>query len=216
MRDSLELVVAPLCAYFAERAADGVGDDASVLAPGVDRWFDELERSLEHRPKHPVRWREDPEVAPVSRSIAVGFDAARLLAAHVERPDLEAPDQLPGALSDDRAWDEGERTGFQKSHYGQLLVAECWLPGDFDYTFRCPRPDGEDWTFGSLAALRDQLTFLRRRSVDVERSEVPALAEQTVPSDAPFLRHALRGLAILTIATDLAIERSLPLSLRTG
>ena len=191
--------------------------DPALRAQAIRGWFDQLDESLLSRPKKPVWWGDAEDGSDrMEWSLGRALDAIRLLAVYTERPELEVPDELPASLALDPAYSEAERSGFQKAHFGHLLVADCWLPGDFDYTFRCPGPDGEDRTFGSLQALCDQCVFLRRRSFGFDREALEAMADQPIEGELPFLKLALIGLARFSVASDQARTRNVPLVLSGG
>ncbi len=198
------LFVGPLCRFFA--GADG---DPASLADGVAAWREDLRAALQGRPVRGFEWDELADVAPATFDPgARGLDAVRLLAVHAQRPELDLPDELPERLELDRAFADAEREDFGRSHYGQLLAARIWLPGDFDFTFRCPRPDGEESAFGSLTALRDQVGFLIARTFQPDDATLAAWRELR---GASFLDAVRRGTAELVIAVDVAVKRRLPL-----
>lgn len=208
--NGVELWVGPLSAYFASLT----GKSADELRPGVERWAHDVGESLGKRLKAPLRWPEEVSTRAERIELGRGLDAVRLLAVHAQATDHDLPDALPVQLADDPVYREAEQVSFQKSHYGQVLVADCWLPGDFDFSFRVPRPDGEDWTFGSLAACRDQLHFLDARTFGLSSEARGELARAPVDDAASFVRQARAGLARMRRAVDRAFDHGLPVAVQ--
>ena len=201
------LFVGPLCRYFADADAD-----ASARVAGAEAWQRDLCRALAGRPGRPATWREDPSLDPQLFELgAHGLGGVRLLAVYAERPELELPDAVPDELAGERAWREAAASDFAASHHGQLLAASAWLPGGFDYTFRCPRPDGEDCCFGSLLALRDQLEFLVTRTFATDCADLEAWCRL---DDGRFVSAARRGVATFITAARCAVDAGMPLLLR--
>jgi hypothetical protein len=138
-----------------------------------------------------------------------------LLAVYAERSDLELPDEVPPALADDVAWCVAQRSGFARSAYGQILAAEMWLPGEFDYTIRCPGPDGAECAIGSVSVLGDQLRRLNDRSVQAGAEQLVAWAEASAASHPiRFVDAARRGLGRVLAGARMARARQLPLCVR--
>ncbi len=206
----VDLWVGPLSVYFASLT----GKSADELRGGVERWAQDVGESLGKRLKSPLRWSEEASAVAEQIELGRGLDAVRLLAVHAQATDQDLPDALPAQLADDQVYREAEQRSFQKSHYGQVLVADCWLPGDFDFTFRVPRPDGEDWTFGSLAACRDQLHFLEARTFGLSAEARAEFAAAPLDDLASFVKQARAGLARMRTAVDRAFDHGLPVALQ--
>jgi hypothetical protein len=206
-----QLYVGPLSRFF---APDGAGLEGRRR--GVEAWRADLLASLAPHRKVPSHWPEEP--ATEHEDFALGEPAlrgVRLLALYAEHPELLLPDALPPDLERDGLWSQARQQGFSRSSYGHLLAAECWLPGDFDFTMRCPRPDGEEWTFGSLVALRDELRFLNARTF---QADVGLLARWSSPTaecaEGVFLSAAQKGLGTFVAAVGRAVALGLPVVLR--
>ncbi|MDA1223190.1 MAG: hypothetical protein O3B85_14300 [Planctomycetota bacterium] len=201
------LEIGPLCRYFAADEPEAVARVDGVLA-----WREDVRESLAERLRGELYWPEDPHAEP--RIFAFGrgeLDAVRLLAVHADRPELDIPDALPDPLGLDPIWAAAESSGFDKSRYGHLGAAAFWLPWDFDFTFRGPRPDGADATFGSLPALRDQVSYLNARTF--QASDEGLLAFCDVEGDR-FVDIVRRGLGRMSAAVRSAADAGLPLSVR--
>ncbi|MGE0143577.1 MAG: hypothetical protein AB7I19_07600 [Planctomycetota bacterium] len=200
------LVSGPLCRYFAVESGD-----ASTLVDGVLTWRRDIGEALSGRIDPSLAWPEHPAFdSHVFVLPEFGWEALQLFAVYAERSDLELPSVVTTPLALDSAWRAASESKFARSHYGQLLAADLWLPGSFDFTAKVPRPDGEECTLGSLIALRDQVVFLAQRSVGVHPSSI----ERDVHSNDPLLASALPSLRIVHDAIEFARESGMPLVLR--
>jgi hypothetical protein len=200
------LVSGPLCRFFAAESGD-----ASTLVEGVLTWRRDIGEALAGRIDPSLGWPEHPALEPEVFVLPErGWEALQLFAVYAERSDLELPSDVTLPLALDSAWRSASESKFARSHYGQLLAADLWLPGSFDFTAKVPRPDGEECTLGSLIALRDQMIFLAQRSVGVH----PRSIERDVHSNDPLLALALPSLRIVHDAIECAHESGMPLVLR--
>ena len=198
-----EVLVAPLCRIFASDAAT-----ARERIPGIARWWSDVAAGLSGRVPVDLPWTEDGDLEPRRIDLPVrGLDAVRFVAVHAARPELELPDSVPDALWTDPAWRRAEESRFARSPYGHLLAAEAWLPIDFDFTFVVPRPDGPDWSIGSLFALRDQLRFLSQRTFCCS----PESLAQAHRLAVPLLATAGAALHGLAVGVTAAVDSRLPL-----
>ena len=200
--------VGPLCRHFAADEAEAV-----MRAEGVRIWMRDVSDSLAGRLTRAFDWPEDPHRAPQRFDLGEGGLAAlHLTAVYAERPELELPGIVPTPLGLDEAFRTAAATDFARSNYGHVLAAQAWLPLEFDFTFRVPRPDGEDATFGSLHALRDQLQFLAQRTLGVGPASLPvgAFAEH------PFFAALAGSLRTLHAAAVIAIADVQPALLIPG
>lgn len=205
-------VAGPLCRFY---AAAGVGD-AAVLQAGVLRWRIDLQAALGDRLPGALCWDEalDGPVAEADLGPA-GLTALRLLAVHAERTDLELPGSVPAIPELDRAYREAADQKFVRSHFGQLLAAELWLPLDFAFTVRAPLPDGREAEIGSLPLLLDQLRRLNGRTFQADPDAFARWRQLPAAPGGDLLDAARRGLAGLLAAAAAAHAACLPLALRT-
>jgi len=204
--------VGPLSRWFA-RGDDG---EAARLRAGVEQWREDLRGSVAEKVAEQLCWDEASDAVGRFDLDVAGLDGLRLFACYAERSDLEWPDTAPQPLELDRAWREGADAKFGKSLYGQLLVCDLWLPGEFPVTVRAPRPDGEAAEIGSLAVLSDQLMWLNQRTFQADQAAIEAWSEQPAPLGAPLLQAAQRGYAALSAACARAHAASVPLVLGRG
>ncbi len=200
-----DLQIGPLCRLFGRDAAE-----AAARLDGVRAWMGDMAEALGPRLKHAFAWHEDPGDEPARVDLGDGGLAAlRLTAVYADRTDLDLPSELPDPLILDRVFRAAEEGRFARSNYGHLLAAQAWVPPDFDFTCAVPRPDGEDWTIGSLPALRDQLVFLAQRTVGVG----PESLRDTGALSDRVLGAFLRAVAVMHDAAQQALRRDVPLVL---
>ena len=200
--------VGPLCRYFAADEAEAASRES-----GVRIWMRDISDSLAGRLPRALDWSEDAHHAPQCFDLGDGGLAAlRLTAVYAERPELELPEIVPTPLSLDEAFRVAEAANFARSNYGHVLAAQAWLPLEFDFTFRVPRPDGEEAVFGSLHALRDQLQFLAQRTLGVGPAGLPVGAFAA----HPFFAALAGGLRVLHAAAVTAIADAQPALLIGG
>ena len=198
------LFIGPLCRYFAASAAE-----AAQRVAAIEVWRDQLTAALGSRAAIALDWPEEPSDEPGHVELGpLGLDPLRLLAVYADRTELELPDTTPQPLTLDDAFARAAAANFAQSRYGHLLAASIWLPREFDFTFVCPRPDGDDATFGSLQALDDQLGFLNARTFALSLDDRDGAA----PIDrGRFIDDAQTALRICVHAVRAALARGLPL-----
>jgi hypothetical protein len=199
----------PLCRFYARGGAD-----VALLRSGVLQWRADLQEALGPRLRGVLDWNEDPRGAVREYDLGgQGLVALRLLAVYAERSDLELPERVPAILELDRAFREVADQKFARSHFGQLLAADLWLPLDFPFTARAPLPDGTEGGIGSLPLLLDQLRRLNARTF---QTDAAVLGEWlTVPAEPgdDLLHAARKGLAGLLAAAGAAETAGVPLGL---
>jgi len=197
----------PLSCWFA-------GDDAQEAArlrAGVEQWRDDLRSSVVEKVSEQLSWDEASACRARFDLDEAGWDGLRLFAFYAERADLEWPDTVPRPLELDQDWRKAADDKFHKSLYGQLLVCDLWLPGEFPVTVRAPRPDGEAAEIGSLQVLSDQLMWLNQRTFQADQAAIEQWAGQPAPQGAPLLQAARRGYAMIAAACARAREANVPL-----
>jgi hypothetical protein len=197
----------PLCRFYARG-----GGDVALLRSGVLQWRADLQEALGPRLRGALDWNEDPSGAVREHDLGgSGLVALRLLAIYAERSDLELPEQVPAIPELDRAFRAAADQKFAKSHFGQLLAADLWLPLDFAFTARAPLPDGTEGGIGSLPLLLDQLRRLNARTFQADAAALGEwLALRAEPGN-DLLDAARRGLAGMTAAATAAEPMRLPL-----
>ncbi|MCK5944964.1 MAG: hypothetical protein KAI24_23455 [Planctomycetes bacterium] len=206
-----EAFAGPLSRWFAA----GDEQEAARLRAGVERWRDDLRSSVVEKVGEQLAWDEASDCAETFDLGASGWTALRLFAFYAERSDLDWPDTVPALLELDRDWREAAEQKFGKSLYGQILVCDLWLPGEFPVTVRAPRPDGEAVEIGSLQVLADQLQWLNERTFQADRAAITEWAGLPAPTNAPLLQAARRGYAQLLAACTEARHHHVPLSVKS-
>ena len=105
----------------------------------------------------PLVWDESAD-HPAAR-VELAVDALRALKLLLCYDDGQgtAPATLPANPEADPRWVEHASANFENAGWAQLLAPGLWLPGRFDFTFRCPMPDGTEVEAGSVDALAGQL-----------------------------------------------------------
>ncbi|MGE3172711.1 MAG: hypothetical protein AB7O97_08795 [Planctomycetota bacterium] len=202
----------PLCRYFAALHGGDAGEDAAAYVAGVERWRRDLGEALGERLRRPLVWDEDPAGEAVWFDLGEsGLMALRLLAFYADRSELELPDTVPPVLELDREYRAAMDQKFERSRYGQLLAARCWLPGDFPFTARVPLPDGEHAEVGSLEVLRDQLRWLNERTFQADAEVMTGWRELPAAPGSPLLTAAQRGYAALGAGVAAALRHGQPL-----
>jgi hypothetical protein len=201
----------PLCRRYAAAS----GGDPTLLRQGVLRWRADLQEALGARLRGRLDWNEDPAGSMVEYDLGdSGLMALRLLAVYAQRSDLELPDRVPAIPELDRAYRAAADEKFARSHFGQLLAAELWLPLDFPFTARAPLPDGSEAGIGSLPMLLDQLRRLNARTFQADAAAQAEWLELAAAPGDDLIRAARRGLAALSAAAGAAVAMGSPLSSR--
>jgi hypothetical protein len=213
----LEIHVGPLTAFFgpavraeAARAGAPAPDLAEVRARIVAwrTWIADGLRRAGHL-ERPLDWDEAAE-APAER-LLLPADALRALKLLLAIGSLDrAPALLPERPELDPRWIAEAEAGFAEHPYPQLMVPEFWLPGDFDFTFACPWPDGHEVQTGSVGALAGQLARVRESLLGGTPFDVLVWAQEIEPTRAlaPLARHAV---GVLEQAVARALERGQPI-----
>ena len=200
----------PLCRFYAAARGDPV-----ALRQGVLRWREDLQEALGARLRGRLDWNEDPNGPMVEYELGdSGLVAVRLLAVYAERSDLELPELVPAIPELDRAYRAAADEKFARSHFGQLLAAELWLPLDFPFTARAPLPDGTEAGIGSLPMLLDQLRRLNARTFQADAAVQQEWAGSSADAGGDLLDAAQRGLGGMLAAAAWAAARWVPLAIR--
>jgi len=203
----VEAYAGPLSRWF------GGGDEqeAARLRAGVEQWREDLRSSVAEKVGEQLIWDEESGCDARFDLDLAGWMGLRLFAFYAERSDLEWPDTVPPLLELDQEWRKASDQQFGKSHYGQILACDMWLPGEFPVTVRAPRPDGEAAEIGSLKVLSDQLLWLNQRTFQADQELIVEWQGQPAPLGAPLLEAARRGYAMIAAACARAIDERVPL-----
>jgi hypothetical protein len=202
-------IAGPLSRFFAKS-----DDDAVRLRAGVEAWRKDLVSSVAEKVGEQLTWDEASDTVFESDLGDSGWNALRLFAFYAERSDLDWPDVVPALLEFDIKWREAADDKFSKSLYGQLLVCDMWLPGEFPVTIRAPRPDGDTAEIGSLKVLADQLLWLNQRTFQADVVEIAKWLEMPAEAGGLFLMATRRGYAALSAAVEVAQAKTIPLVIK--
>lgn len=213
----LTIRVGTLTAYFAaplrasgefERPPSDDEVRARVLA--WREWVGDGLRRLGHA-KAPLDWDEGAHaVAHETRLDADDLRALKLRLAYSGDAAFLPPERLPKHPERDPRWIELAGRDFDGSEYDQVLVPELWLPGDSEFTFPCPYPDGHEVATGWLAALRRQLAQACGKLLGGAPGDCEAWARES-PVDAPLRARARRAAGALWCAATDADSRRVPM-----
>ncbi len=195
------LFVGSLVQFYTLPSAAGVEE----LGAAVRRWWDDLQGHLEDHLQEPLPPVNDRATPAQFKLPSAALRGAKLLAAYSENNELPWPDDLPKSLEADPAWQITAEGDFRKTRFAQVLIPQCWLPGDFSFTSQQGMPDGNEMVLGSLVGLCQQLHTLNQTTVQLGPWQMEQLA--ALPSThegKEFLRWAELGIALLSVAADRA------------
>lgn len=211
----VELFVGPLTAHFAPAlaAAAPVGekpspDEVSAQIEAWRTWLSDGLVSAGHL-SNPLRWDERAASEPQRFRVAVDALRALKLLLVQKRPE-SASGLLPPRPELDPAWVEQAESGFADSRYPQILVPEFWLPGEFDFTFVCPLPDGHEVQAGSTGSLGGQLAHVRENVLGGTPFDVLLWAGDDEPT-TDVRRLARHAVGVLEQAVAHALEVGSPI-----
>lgn len=177
----------------------------------VAEWLAHLNEGLAGHLDTALAWDESDD-APyfTDRPGWAGYAALLLHAAYDDHPDLPRPAGLPEEWGDDPAYvkatdEEGE------TRYPALLLADLWLPGEFEFMFGVEDLGGNPRAVASLAALREELAELNARTFNGTPAELAEWRRLPGAEDAPLDQLAKMGLAMMIAMADEAAKHGLPL-----
>jgi hypothetical protein len=211
----VELFVGPLTAHFAPALAaaapDGERPSPAEVAAQVEGWQTWLSDGLVSAGhlSHPLRWDERVQTEPQRYRISLDALRALKLLLVQKRPE-SAAGLLPPRPELDPAWVAQAESGFADSPYPQILVPEFWLPGDFDFTFVCPLPDGHEVQAGSAGSLGGQLAHVRENVLGGTPFDVLLWAGDDEPNN-DVRRLARHAVGVLEQAVAHSLEVGAPI-----
>lgn len=112
-----------------------------------------------------VSWNDEAPEYHTLKLHQDGRDAITLVAAHLHRPDLPMPTQMPSALMDDPAYAEAGKKGYLLGPIA-AFDASLILPGDFEGVQFIESPMHENVLICSKAFLRAALSFVEAKYWD--------------------------------------------------
>lgn len=137
--------------------------------------------------------------------------ALKLVLAYTGQSNVLPPVELPAEPDHDPRWVELAANGFADHEYPHLLVPEFWLPGEFDFTFPCPYPDGHETETGSLGRLTAEIADACPRVFDATTADCAAWLITAQGTDLDD--RARRAFATLCAAAHDAHGRGVPMLL---
>jgi hypothetical protein len=204
------VVVTSFTGYYRRQPALGVPSEPDAIRAAVQRWREHLNGKLASF-RVRLDWAETAEEEALRLPVAAdALRAVRLLAAYVDRTELDLPLDLPADLAGDAVWQAAEASEFAQVRLAQVAVPDCWLPGDFDLTVKHAYPDGLEATFGSLGALQVHLAELNRATFQAEPGE---LGMTPAAGGRDLLALGEAGLAALWRGARAAAAARLPMLL---
>lgn len=215
VRQPVLLHVGGFADYYAQHPVEGVPSDPARLAAAIGAWRAHLAGKLAPHLQFELTWDER-----MGQAMGVPLDprtlhGLKLLAVYADRTDLDLPAVLPLVLEQDPVFAAAQGSDFARSRFSQILVPDLWLPAEFDLTVKFTWPDGLEATFGSVVALRDQLTELNRVCFQLDAQALRDAITAT-PEGVDPVSFAQAGLAAFLFGAELAGQRRLPLLLGSG
>ncbi len=199
--------------YFsaALRQQTGSAPERDEVRARVDAWRKYLSDGLMGTGHlvMPLLWSEDEQELFKHQLGPDSLQALRLFLVH-GIGSVDAPDELPTFPEEHPKWKEAVADDFQGTGFDQILVPELWLPGDFDFTFDCPYPDGHEVQAGSLGALRTQLNEVGRMRLPTTESQREEF-DKAVPTGRNLETLARFAYVALERSCNEALDRGLPL-----
>ncbi len=210
----VEIFVGPLTEHFAPALAFSAGAEAPTrhqVRVQVEAWRSWVSEGLvgAGHLSRPLDWDEGPDREP--QRFRVPVNALRALKLLLVQPRPEsAAGTMPARPELDPAWVAQAEAGFAENPYPQILVPEFWLPGDFDFTFACPLPDGHEVQAGSAGSLGGQLAHVRENVLGGTPFDVLLWAGDDEAKD-DVRRLARHAVGVLEQAVAHALERGSPI-----
>ncbi len=179
----------------------------------VESWRDAINQGLSRHLKRALAWDESDETPYFTDRPGWSAYASLLLhAAYDDHPDMKKPASLPEEWGDDEAYklSSGEDT---TTRYPALLVADLWLPGEFDFMFGVQDLGENPRKIASCAALLEELRELNQRTFKATPEQLDVWREALPAESAPLNDQARVGLAILLNLAEKAVQHQLPMML---
>jgi hypothetical protein len=186
------------------------GTPTEILEQVVD-WRRRLNAGLEAHLPAPLDWEESEDTPYVTdRPEWHGWAALLLLAAHDDNPKLALPLTVPEEWGDDPAY-KASTEDDSETRYPTLLMADLWLPGDFDFMFGVEDLGGNPRAVASTRALRDELRDLNGRTFQATDAQLAAWAKRLPAEDAPLQELARSTLGMALGLAEEALKLNLPM-----
>ncbi|MDR2187889.1 MAG: hypothetical protein LBE62_07520 [Azonexus sp.] len=190
--------------------ADGDNEPptAEEVLEGVSGWQRAINEGLAVHGLGPIEWSED-EKQPyfTDRPGWEGFSALLLWAAYAQSTEQPAPPYLPEIWLEDPVYQSVMDR--EKPEFPAILMANIWLPGDFEFRFEFPPLAGDDNVMiASTKSLLDNLHRLATTEPNWSKNFIPEQEKQI-----PFEEAAREGMDVFAALAQHAVDNSLPLIL---
>ena len=222
---ALRIYVGTLTAYFAGALRAGAASapdaeaavDQAMVRERILAWRTFVSEGLVRNGylRRELDWdEEDEETKEAGLSVELPSDALRALKLILVHADSSVPASrmLPEQPELDPVWVAASESDFAESSFDQILAPEFWLPGDFDFTFACPYPDGHEVQAGSVGALAGQLAAVAERVFGGGVWDYVKWARDSSGS-SEVVPMARRAAALLWETARLASDRGKPMLL---
>lgn len=195
-----------------EEPEDAVKDPA-LIGEAVELWRRALEDGLRTDIPGGVSW-DESTTAPyfTDRPAWGGYAGVMLLAAYTEYPHLPRPDQIVKEWQTDAAFVASVDAG-SKGRFSHLILAELWLPCDFNFTFKTEDVVGNEVTIGSSIALLNQLKQLNQETYSGKDLDQARWRSEYATGNDLFHDEARFGLSIYLRLAELSVRHKLPMKL---
>ncbi len=139
-----------------------------------------------------------------------GYAALLLTAAHDDHPEVGKPATVPEEWGEDAAYkrSSGEEAD---TRYPTLLLADLWLPGEFEFLFGAKDLGENSRSVASTKALLDELRELNQRTFRGTAEDLAAWRQDLPDEDAPIDELAKATLAMMMLLAEEAVKRRLPM-----
>jgi hypothetical protein len=194
---------------------DNVTEEAppppEVVREAVLDWVGQLNQGLAKHLPAPLAWDEADEVGYLTdRPDWHGYSALLLTAAHVDHPEVPKPTTVPEEWGEDEAYKLSTGEGADTS-FPTLLLADLWLPGEFEFLFGVEDLGGNTRSVASTKALLDELRALNDRSFKGTAEQLASWRQNLPDKDAPMDDLAKTALAMMLGLCEEAVRRQLPM-----
>lgn len=141
------------------------------------------------------------------------WGALQLWAAYEEHRGLERPASMPEAWVDDPAYQASQDEEFESRYPHLLFGVQVWLPVRMEGVFDAPDAYGDDFRYGSVPELLEELEELNARTWRADDAALRTWREAGPDRDGGLEALARFGLAVTLPLARRAMEFGLPMLL---
>lgn len=177
----------------------------------VAEWRDALNQGLRDQLTAPLDWSEEKSAPYVTdRPGWEGYAAVLLLAAYDDAPDLKRPKFLPAEWGEDPAYQKAISDDSDTS-YPAILMANLWLPGEFDFMFGVEDLGGNARAVASTAALAEELQALNESTFKATKKQMDEWRKVAPAEGSTLEDYAKFGLAVMSAMVAESVKLNAPL-----